>query len=68
MNRPDNSTQVIIYCNDPRGQLMQVSYGEYLHYWRLIGWTMQGHGTGATAKTRYKTAGRTSRVNLREGI
>ena len=30
--------QVIIYLDDPTGQLMQVSYSEYKHYWRLIGW------------------------------
>lgn len=38
----DDDTQVIIYFDDPRGQLMQVSQGEYLHYWRLIGWHLQG--------------------------
>ena len=30
--------QVIIYLDDPDGQLMQVSYADYKHYWRSIGW------------------------------
>jgi len=37
-----NSTQVIIYLDSPRGQLMQVSYSDFTSYWRLIGWHLQG--------------------------
>lgn len=40
MNNAD--TQVIIYFDSPRGQLMQVSYSEYIHWWRLLGWRLQG--------------------------
>ena len=35
-------TQVIIYFDDPRGQLMQVSYSEYIGYWSRIGWHLEG--------------------------
>ncbi len=42
MRRPGPSTQVVIYLEDPKGQLLQVSYESYLHYWRLIGWSLQG--------------------------
>jgi len=37
-----DSRQVVIYFNDPTGQLMQVSHADYKHYWRRIGWTLQG--------------------------
>ena len=37
-----DDTQVIIYFDDPRGQLLQVPYNSYLTYWRHIGWTLQG--------------------------
>jgi hypothetical protein len=35
-------TQVAIYLENPKGQVLQVSYGDFIHYWRLIGWTLQG--------------------------
>jgi len=35
-----NDTQVAIYLDDPRGQVLQVSYEEYVAYWRRIGWTL----------------------------
>ena len=33
-------TQIIIYLDDPKGQLMQVSLSDYHHYWRRIGWQL----------------------------
>lgn len=36
-----DSTQVVIYLDDPKGQLFQVSLGEWRRYWRGIGWSIQ---------------------------
>lgn len=33
-----NNSQVVIYLDDPDGQLMQVSYHEYKNYWSGLGW------------------------------
>ena len=30
--------QVVIYLDDPDGQLIQTSYSEYKSYWKHIGW------------------------------
>lgn len=38
----NGDTQVIIYLDDPRGQLLQVSYSDWRSYWRLLGWSLQG--------------------------
>ncbi len=34
--------QVIIYLEDPKGQLMQVAYSQWKSYWRMLGWQLQG--------------------------
>jgi hypothetical protein len=31
-------TQIGIYLDSPKGQIMQVSYSEFKSYWALIGW------------------------------
>ena len=49
--------QVIIYLDSPDGQLMQVSYQEYLTYWRLIGWTLLGKAPELNNMPRHKMAG-----------
>ena len=36
-----DSRQVIIYFDDPKGQLLQVSYANYRSYWQRIGWKLQ---------------------------
>lgn len=38
-------TQVIIYLEDPKSQLMQVDYQSWKGYWRLLGWQIQGEAT-----------------------
>ena len=35
-------TQVIIYFNNPDGQLYQVSIASYRAYWKGIGWRIPG--------------------------
>ena len=37
----NQETQVVIYFDDPRGQLLQVSYGEFRSYWRRLGWKLE---------------------------
>jgi hypothetical protein len=37
-----DTQQVIIYFDDPKGQLLQVSYSEYKAYWQLLGWHLEG--------------------------
>ena len=50
MNNPD--VQVAIYLDNPRGQVLQVSYKSYREYWRLIGWTLQGEAPTLDLKVR----------------
>ena len=49
-----DDTQVIIYFDDPRGQLLQVPYNSYLTYWRLIGWHLQGAAPMLPLELPYK--------------
>jgi hypothetical protein len=42
MHNLNSDTQVVIYFDDQRGQLLQVTYQSWLDYWRLIGWRLQG--------------------------
>ena len=39
--REDREFQVCISIDGPKGQLMQVSYSEYLNYWKGIGWRLE---------------------------
>ena len=36
--RDNGDIQIIIYLDNPKGQLMQVSLSDYHSYWRRIGW------------------------------
>lgn len=61
-----DNRQVIIYFDDPKGQLMQVSYADYRSYWQRIGWTLQGqadHLPGIVPNTA-KTQARGLQANL----
>lgn len=57
MRKPDAETQVIIYMDDPAGQLIQTSYSEYVHYWYHIGWQLQGEAPELPDMPRVKGHG-----------
>lgn len=57
MRKPDAETQVIIYLDDPRGQLIQTSYDSWMHYYRLIGYQLQGEAPELPSMPRVKHQG-----------
>ena len=38
----DNERQVVIYLDDPKGQLIQTTLYDYRNFWRKLGWQVQG--------------------------
>ncbi len=53
----NGDTQVIIYLDDPRGQLIQTSYNTWKIYYRLLGWHLQGEAPELPDMPKVKLAG-----------
>jgi len=49
--------QIVIYLDDPKGQLMQVDSEDYKHYWRLIGWHILGRAPELKGMPKQKIQG-----------
>jgi len=53
----NGDTQVIIYLDAPRGQLIQTSYSTWKTYYRLLGWQLQGPASELPKMPKVKIAG-----------
>ena len=38
----ESNRQVIIYLDDPEGQVIQTSMASYREYWQRLGWSILG--------------------------